>query len=146
MLTTMQLWWSHSISNIYTSEDVCTWKCPMLAWYDDSRPKEVSGFNMFDGGGGNGWFEGGHLLAKLKTFCVWFSKCVPLGLRCRDRLSSPNKVLIWERLRGCSTPGKHIGCKFNPFLIDNIWNSKYRNRLTSNLWHLSLKSWSKIHN
>ena len=108
-----------------TSGDACSWKGPKWAWNEDSNPYGVSELIIFDILETDGWFDAVHWLGGAKTSCngvSLFKGCVPVMLRCRGLYSSPRSILIWGYWIGCNAPGKHIGCKLKPFLIDNIWN------------------------
>lgn len=105
-----------------TSEDLRSGKGPKWALIDDSMPNEVSEFIIF---GTDSWFEMAHWFGRSKIICSgfsWFKGRLPAIFICWDTFSSPNPLLYWESWTGCSIPGKHIGCKLIPFLIDSIWN------------------------
>lgn len=106
---------------------VRSWKGPNGAWID-SKLNEVSEVIMFDMLGTNAWFEELHWLGRSKTICAegsWFAGAVPEAFIGRDPLSSPKSILVWGSWIGCKTPGKHMGCKLNPFLIVSIWRLKH---------------------
>ena len=72
----------------------------------------------------NGWLGRVHWLGRLEADCLElssFPKNVPMPLlKFRHPFLSSKLIPGCGNWIGCSTPGKHIGCKLNPFLIDNI--------------------------
>lgn len=111
----------YSKGHSVTLDEVGSWKGPKWDWIDESNPNASSELTTFDISGTYDWFA-------LYRFCVegsWFICRVPVPdmFKCKGLFSSPKSILNCESWTGCDTPGKHIGCKLMPFLIDNIWNA-----------------------
>ncbi len=80
-----------------------------------------------------GWLERVHRLGWLEADCLElssFPKTIPIPLlEFRQPFPSSKLKPVRGNWIGCSTPGKHIGCKLTPFLIDNICKTNHNEKV-----------------